>query len=461
MYATSAVANHCQVQSIPRLDDFSIDLPAIEALVEGGGEEGQPRLLILTSPGNPDGLVVPQKAILRLLRLPLAVVVDEAYIEFGGDTVVPLLAAHGNLVVLRSFSKWAGIAGLRLGYALGTTEVAAMMARLRPPYNVNAAAVVAALATLDDMAYVRSTIARTISERERLRAALSELAGVHVVPSQANFLLIRFKKRAGREIANALAQQGILVRSFSDPSLSDALRITIGRPAQNDALFKAVGCILRGEPAAQISPLSMAGESRTPGPATRHGSCQRKTRETVVAVSLHLDGTGAHQIDTGLGFLDHMLAQVASHGLFDLTVRASGDLHVDEHHTIEDVAICLGQALGAALADREGIVRMGHAYAPMDEALARVAIDLSGRPYAVMNVEFGGPRIGTVDSDLIIHFFETLAAHAGLTLHAQVICGRNDHHKSEALFKALGRALDAASRLDPRRQGVPSTKGVL
>jgi imidazoleglycerol-phosphate dehydratase len=156
-----------------------------------------------------------------------------------------------------------------------------------------------------------------------------------------------------------------------------------------------------------------------------------------------------------------MLDQIASHGLFDLTVRASGDLNVDDHHTVEDVAICLGQALSNALGDRTGIVRMGHAYAPMDEALARVAIDLSGRPYAVLDVEFGGPRIGTIDSDLIVHFIETLAFHARITLHAKLLSGRNDHHKAEALFKALGRALDAASRHDPRRQGVPSTKGVL
>jgi histidinol-phosphate aminotransferase len=461
MYATTVVANHCHVQNIPRLDDFSVDVPAIEALFEGGSQEGQPRLLILTSPGNPDGLAVPQDAIRRLLRLPLAVVADEAYIEFGGETVVPLLATHANLLILRSFSKWAGMAGLRLGYAVGTPEVAAMMARLRPPYNVNAAAVIAALATLDDMAYVQSNIARTVSERERLQAAFGELSGVDVVPSLANFLLIRLKERTGSEVASALAQQGILVRSFSDPSLSDALRITIGRPEQNDALLKALVRILRAEEASHASLPQTADDSPAPRPSTRHGSCQRKTRETGISVSVHLDGTGAHQIETGLGFLDHMLAQVAAHGLFDLTVRATGDLHVDDHHTVEDVAICLGQALGVALADRAGIARMGHAYAPMDEALARVAIDLSGRPYAVVGVEFGGPRIGTVDSDLIIHFIETLAFHARMTLHAHVLWGRNDHHKAEALFKALGRALDAASRLDPRRQGVPSTKGVL
>ena len=163
----------------------------------------------------------------------------------------------------------------------------------------------------------------------------------------------------------------------------------------------------------------------------------------------------------GLGFLDHMLAQIAAHGLFDLEVRARGDLEVDEHHTVEDVAIALGQALDGALGERQGIVRMGHAYAPLDEALARVVVDLSGRPYAVIQVEFTTPHLGAMGTDLVIHFLETLAVHGRLSLHACLLHGRNDHHKAEALFKALGRALDAASRVDPRRQGVPSTKGVL
>jgi imidazoleglycerol-phosphate dehydratase len=178
-------------------------------------------------------------------------------------------------------------------------------------------------------------------------------------------------------------------------------------------------------------------------------------------VTLGLDGSGSYEIDTGLGFLDHMLAQIAAHGLFDLQVRARGDLQIDEHHTVEDVAIVLGQALDQALGDRSGLVRMGQAYAPLDEALARVVVDLSGRPYAVIEAGFQTQRIGAVCTDLLVHFLETLAFNARMSLHAQVLHGRNDHHRAEALFKALGRALDAATRQDPRRSSVPSTKGVL
>jgi imidazoleglycerol-phosphate dehydratase len=193
----------------------------------------------------------------------------------------------------------------------------------------------------------------------------------------------------------------------------------------------------------------------------RKATARRQTNETEVEVTLNLDGRGECQVDTGLGFLDHMLAQLATHALFDLKLRARGDLHVDEHHTVEDVAITLGQALDQALGTRQGIVRVGHAYVPMDEALARVAVDLSGRPYAVVEAGLIGARLGALDSDLIVHWLETLAIHGRLALHAEVLHGRNDHHKAEALFKALGRALDTATRLDPRREGVPSTKGVL
>jgi imidazoleglycerol-phosphate dehydratase len=193
----------------------------------------------------------------------------------------------------------------------------------------------------------------------------------------------------------------------------------------------------------------------------RSGQVTRKTNETEVEVTLTLEGQGRYQVATGLGFIDHMLAQLAAHGLFDLAVRAQGDLEIDEHHSVEDVAIALGQALDQALGERKGIVRMAHAYVPLDEALARVVVDLSGRPYAVIQTNFAGTRLGAVESDLIIHFLETLALHARMSLHGHVLYGRNDHHKAEALFKALGRALDAACRRDTRRTGIPSTKGVL
>lgn len=187
----------------------------------------------------------------------------------------------------------------------------------------------------------------------------------------------------------------------------------------------------------------------------------RTTRETDITLTLDLHGSGQADVHTGIGFFDHMLTLFASHGLFDLTVAAHGDLHIDEHHTVEDVGICLGRAISQGLGERAGIVRTAHSYVPMDEALAFVAVDLSGRAYCVFEAAWHTPRIGGLGTDLIGHFFESVAGHAAMNLHARVLSGRNDHHQCEALFKAFARALDAATRQDPRRMGVPSTKGTL
>jgi imidazoleglycerol-phosphate dehydratase len=193
----------------------------------------------------------------------------------------------------------------------------------------------------------------------------------------------------------------------------------------------------------------------------RQATVTRTTRESSITLTLNVDGSGKAQIDTGIGFLDHMLTLLAGHGLFDLEVKATGDLHVDEHHTAEDTLICLGKAFDQALGDRRGLVRTSHSYVPMDESLALVAVDLSGRPYCVFQAEFVTPRLGTLGTDIIFHLFESLAIHARMNLHAQVLYGRNDHHKVEALFKGLARAMDMATQFDARRQDVPSTKGTL
>ncbi len=194
----------------------------------------------------------------------------------------------------------------------------------------------------------------------------------------------------------------------------------------------------------------------------RTATISRKTTETDIALSINLDGTGKTNLASGVSFLDHMLRHMAVHGLFDLEVKASGDLEIDPHHTVEDIGIVLGQAFDQALGDRKGIVRMGNATVPMDEALAFVAVDLSGRPYTVIQAEWHAPSIGLLPTALIPHFLESFAFNAKINLHARVAYGRDDHHQAEALFKALGRALDAATVLDPRRAGsVPSTKGTL
>ena len=187
----------------------------------------------------------------------------------------------------------------------------------------------------------------------------------------------------------------------------------------------------------------------------------RKTRETDIRLSLDLDGQGRAEVATGVGFLDHMLELYARHGLMDLTVECTGDLHVDAHHTTEDVGICLGQAFDKALGDRAGIRRYGHAILPMDETLVTCAVDLGGRPYWAWNAPMPAPKIGEFDSELVADFWQAFTVNARLNLHVLLHYGRNTHHVSEAIFKGLARALRSACETDPRGAGVPSTKGVL
>lgn len=194
----------------------------------------------------------------------------------------------------------------------------------------------------------------------------------------------------------------------------------------------------------------------------RTATIQRTTSETDIAVTVNLDGTGRYAVATGIGFLDHMLEQLSRHSLIDLDVMVKGDLHIDQHHTTEDSAIALGEAFTKALGDRKGITRYGTAYAPMDETLTRVAIDISGRPFLVWRSEFSQPRLGEMDAELFEHWFHSFAQAAGITLHVETLYGRNNHHIVESAYKALARALRQAVEIDPRKaDAVPSTKGTL
>ena len=194
----------------------------------------------------------------------------------------------------------------------------------------------------------------------------------------------------------------------------------------------------------------------------RRADVQRNTKETQIRVALDLDGTGTSKLATGIGFFDHMLEQIARHGMIDLVVEAQGDLHIDGHHTVEDVGITLGQAMAQAVGDKKGLRRYGHAYVPLDEALSRVVIDFSGRPGLHMRVDFKSGMIGALDTQLVYEFFQGFSNHAGVTLHIDNLHGDNAHHQCETIFKAFARALRMALEIDPRAAGViPSTKGSL
>ena len=198
------------------------------------------------------------------------------------------------------------------------------------------------------------------------------------------------------------------------------------------------------------------------GDKARRASVERKTKETAISAAVDIDGAGKSDIATGIGFFDHMLEQLSRHSLFDMTVKAEGDLHIDDHHTVEDTGIVIGQAIAKALGERRGIARYASLDLAMDETLTRAAVDVSGRPYLVWNVVFSAPKIGTFDTELVKEFFQALAQHAGITLHVTNHYGANNHHIAETCFKAVARVLRAACEIDPRQAGaIPSTKGSL
>ncbi len=194
----------------------------------------------------------------------------------------------------------------------------------------------------------------------------------------------------------------------------------------------------------------------------RTATISRSTAETAIDVTINLDGTGVYDVETGVGFFDHMLEQLSRHSLIDLKVRTKGDLHIDEHHTVEDTGIAIGQAFAQALGDKRGITRYGDALSPMDETLTRVALDISGRPWLVWKDLFSQTRLGTMDTEMFEHFFHSFAQAAGITLHVETLYGTNNHHIAEAAFKGVARALRTAIEIDPRKaDAIPSTKGIL
>jgi imidazoleglycerol-phosphate dehydratase len=253
------------------------------------------------------------------------------------------------------------------------------------------------------------------------------------------------------------------VRRFANEALPNHLRITVGKPEATGRLIRALADQMEeGGEKVRLQdsyPVETKANFQYRG---RTGQIVRKTNETSIRVDLNLDGSGRHNIQTGLGFFDHMLAQIAVHGLFDLDIEARGDLQVDAHHTVEDTALALGEAFSKAMGDRKGIVRMGSIQVPMDESLAEVVLDLSGRPYVVFDIDWHSPATGDLPNQLWIHFFQSFAQRAGCNLHITLKRGLDDHHQIEAAFKGLARTLSAATRVDPRRTGqLPSSKGTM
>jgi imidazoleglycerol-phosphate dehydratase/histidinol-phosphatase len=374
-----------------------------------------PVLTFCCRPGNPTGELPP---------LPDArpLVVDEAYFEFCGDTAVGLL--DEDVIVLRTFSKAYGLAGARVGYALAAAETAAELNRRQAPLPVSTLSAALALAALGEPL----DVVAQVEERERLASGLRAL-GLDVPQSHASFVYVPLDEPEA--LAATLLRSGVVPRV-----VEGGLRISVRDAHDDDLLLEALARALD-----QPAPVAPRGGRR----ARR----LRATAETTMRVRLALDGAGRVHVRTGAGLVDHLLEQLAFHAGFDLLLEGSGDLETGEHHTAEDAALALGEALDAALGDRRGIARYGDGVVPMDDALARAAVDLGGRPWAELAVE---PA-----PELAVHVLQSLAQAGRLALHVEAR-GADAHHTAEAAFKAVGRALRAAVQAEGG--GIRSTKGV-
>lgn len=460
MYSTCAAVNDVEMREVLLNDDFSLP---VERLLDAA--DNNSKLLFICSPNNPTGNVFPREEIERILQeFDGMVVLDEAYIDFADEPgMLRSLENWPNLIILQTLSKAWGMAGLRAGLAFASDYVMRLFAQVKYPYNIN----VATLSAVEKLlkAGVDDRVKLIKEQRAFMEQKLSGMECVwRVYPSQANFLLVQVDNAA--DLYNYLLGEGIIVRDRSRMPLCDnTLRITIGTPQENVRLLRAIAeyDIKRYGSRAEGGPLAegelVAERELLQEYESRSARVIRTTNETSVSVSVDLDNSGTGGISTGLSFLDHMLMQIVHHGGIMLTINASGDLEVDEHHTMEDVAITLGQALSKALGEKRGIERYGFAL-PMDESEAIVLLDFGGRIDFKWEVTFYGERVGDVPTQMFRHFFQSLCSAMNCNLHISAR-GENDHHIAEAIFKAFARALKAAVRREPFNYEIPSSKGLL
>lgn len=452
MYSVAADTNDVEVRRVMLCPDFSMDVPAMLAAADEHS-----KLMFVCSPNNPSANSFPPEDIEALLSgFEGIVVLDEAYIDFSvRESFTKRIGEFPNLVVLQTLSKAWGLAGLRVGLAVASPEIIGLMSKVKYPYNINVLAQQTVLDRLSPALKDRQ-VAEILSERTKMEEALADNPLVRkIYHSDSNFLLVRFDDADA--VYDALLARGIIVRNRnSTPGCRGCLRLTVGTPFENERLIGALEdiCGSKASAGGKTDPFDgRIGE--------RHVVIRRTTGETDVTVEIDLDrpGTPGDVIDTGLKFFDHMLSQLPHHGGIALSVHAKGDLEVDEHHTIEDVAITLGEAIDRALGSKKGIERYGFAL-PMDECDAMVLMDLGGRIDFSWDVEFTRERVGDVPTEMFRHFFQSLCNASKCNLHI-VARGENNHHKIEAVFKAYARTLRMAVSHSRFPYELPSSKGML
>lgn len=449
MYEVAAAMNDIEFRKVQLRPDFSMDTEAMLSAADS-----KTRLMFICSPNNPTGNSFPVEQIEELLeRFGGVIVLDEAYIDFSvRPSLASLVKRYPNLIVLQTLSKAWGMAGLRIGLAIADPAVIALMSKVKYPYNINVLAQKMALMKLDEAAKDKA-VAEIVGQRFRLEKELAKCPEVKgIYSSDANFLLVRFENPD--EVYERLLAGGVIVRNRSKvPGCEGCLRITVGTPVENDRLLRLLSSSVAEpvEVALRCQGIEKLGE--------RHVRIVRDTKETIITLELDLDSMGSGRISTGLPFFDHMLEQIPNHGGVALSIDAKGDLQVDEHHTIEDVGIVLGEAINAALGSKLGIARYGFVL-PMDDCDAAVLMDFGGRIDFKWNAEFRREKVGDVPTEMFSHFFQSVCAGAKCNLHIWAE-GDNEHHKAEAIFKAFARALRMAVARTPFPYELPSSKGVL
>ncbi len=435
MYEFLANVNNVEVVKVPLDSNFQIDFNLYEKAVS----ENNVKMLILCSPNNPTGNSL--EGIDEILnRFNGIVFIDEAYIEFSNKgSFVSNALSMPNVIVSRTLSKAWGLAGARIGLGYASKEIISLFSKTKYPYNVSSLNQNEAIRILkNDEEYNRRKLS-IISQREILIKELSQLPIVNkIYPSDSNFILIATEQ--SQKVYSQLVEMGIIIRNRNN-EIENCLRITVGSPYENQQLIKALQIL-----------------SNVSGKTDRTAALKRKTNETNIDVVVNLDGSGYSNISTGLKFFDHMLEQIAKHGNVDLNISAVGDLETDEHHTVEDVAIILGEAFNKALGNKESIERYGFVL-PMDESLAQVTIDFGGRPYLVWDVSFKRDMIGDMPTEMFKHFFKSFSDNAKCNINIKAE-GENDHHKIEAIFKAFSKSIkQAVSKSNVK--SIPSTKGII
>lgn len=435
VYGTTAAIQNITCRAIP-MKHYQPDVQAIHEAVHS-----LTKIIWLCSPNNPVGNVIETSIVESLLSLGTIVVMDEAYADFSdAPSWTARVREFPNLVILRTLSKAYAMAGARLGAVVAHPEIIQLVQKIKLPYNVNRHTAMLARKAIECRESVTRWIELIKKERERVAGELQKLAGIHeVFSSQANFILFRVPD-APKVFADMVAS-GIIIRDRShEPQLSNCLRVTIGTPSENDRFLN----ILRRR----------MGMSVVEG---RRAECRRDTRETRIRVHVTVDGRGTGVVRTGVRFLDHMIEQLSKHSGIDIDVVCEGDLDVDNHHSIEDTALAIGEAIRQALGDKRGIQRYGFVV-PMDESLSYCAVDLSGRAACVIEGQFHREWVGDFPTEMVSHWFRSFAESMRIALHIQVK-GDNDHHKVEAMFKALAVCLRQAVRCEGT--DLPSTKGIL